>query len=336
MAGQGRDIRTTELEKSDKRMSKPTEVLKNLKNHFYKLSKKNKSDAASATLPIIRNADTASNTTDTSSTAANGTNSAASCSLESVRNAEPSQQTIINQNVEPAQSSVKSISTLMMNDQKSPSEVMDQLPQARASQSHLMSTDDAKDVVVDSNFYSSCFDYNGATNNIAKFKRLKALIDENEKTKKREEQLFVIKNQLLAKIDLVKKQIDEAMDHYRNIAHACHEKIEKEEIRQNELIMDLKERVDKLDDMCTDINNQVDDMTVTLSAAYNVSGSNALYIITACSVDFIISFLKQIYATAISITVHSTKAILAASNSISPTAAITKEKKVDALMPTSL
>lgn len=36
-------------------------------------------------------------------------------------------------------------------------------------------------------------------------------------------------------IKLVKKQISEAMDHYRDIAHACHEKIEKEEIRQNEV-----------------------------------------------------------------------------------------------------
>lgn len=66
--------------------------------------------------------------------------------------------------------------------------------------------------------------------------------------------------------------------------------------------MDLKERVDKLDDMCTDINNQVDDVTVTLNAAYNVSESNALYMITACSVDFIIHLFKQIYATVISIT----------------------------------
>lgn len=66
--------------------------------------------------------------------------------------------------------------------------------------------------------------------------------------------------------------------------------------------MDLKERVDKLDDMCTDINNQIDDITVTLNMAYNVGESNTLYMATACSVDFIIRFLKQLYAIIISIT----------------------------------
>lgn len=87
-------------------MNKPIEVIKKLKNHFYKLSKKNKSDATNAALPIVRNSDTTSNTTDSSSTVANGPHSKARRSLESVNNVEPAQQTIINRNVERAQSSV--------------------------------------------------------------------------------------------------------------------------------------------------------------------------------------------------------------------------------------
>uniref|UniRef100_A0A0R3RAG7 Coiled-coil domain-containing protein 39 n=1 Tax=Brugia timori TaxID=42155 RepID=A0A0R3RAG7_9BILA len=127
------------------------------------------------------------------------------------------------------------------------------------------------------------------------------LIDENEMIKKHEEQLFMTKNQMLARIDVLKKQISGAMDHYRIIAHSCREKIEREEILQNEMLMDLKERVDKLNDMCTDINNQADDMIVTLNT-YNAGKSDALYMITACSVDFIVRFFQQIYTTIISIT----------------------------------
>ncbi|EJW73167.1 hypothetical protein WUBG_15930 [Wuchereria bancrofti] len=67
------------------------------------------------------------------------------------------------------------------------------------------------------------------------------------------------------------------------------------------MLMDLKERVDKLNDMCTDINNQADDMIITLNT-YNVGKSDALYMITACSVDFIVRFFQQIYTTIISIT----------------------------------
>lgn len=67
------------------------------------------------------------------------------------------------------------------------------------------------------------------------------------------------------------------------------------------MLMDLKERVDKLNDICTDINNQADDMIATLNA-HNIGKSDALYLITACSVDFIVRFFQQIYATIISIT----------------------------------
>lgn len=35
------------------------------------------------------------------------------------------------------------------------------------------------------------------------YRRLKTLIDENEKTKKHEEQLFAIKNRILGKIDVI-------------------------------------------------------------------------------------------------------------------------------------
>ncbi|EFO13265.1 hypothetical protein LOAG_15265, partial [Loa loa] len=67
------------------------------------------------------------------------------------------------------------------------------------------------------------------------------------------------------------------------------------------MLMDLKERVDKLNDICMDINNQVDDMIITLNA-YNCDKSDTLYVITVRSVDFIMHFFQQIYAIVISIT----------------------------------
>uniref|UniRef100_A0A0R3RH69 LXG domain-containing protein n=1 Tax=Elaeophora elaphi TaxID=1147741 RepID=A0A0R3RH69_9BILA len=104
--------------------------------------------------------------------------------------------------------------------------------------------------------------------------------------------------------------------------------------------MDLKERIDKLNDMCTDINNQVDNMTATLNA-YNAGQSNALYVIIACSVDSIIRLFEQIYTTIITITKiaknfqHSTKALLTVSN-LAPATANSNEKKADALVSASL
>ncbi|EFO13444.1 hypothetical protein LOAG_15085 [Loa loa] len=67
------------------------------------------------------------------------------------------------------------------------------------------------------------------------------------------------------------------------------------------MLMDLKERVDKLNDICMDINNQVDDMIVTLNA-YNCDKNDTLYVITIRSVNFIMHFFQQIYAIVISIT----------------------------------
>ncbi|KAM3716279.1 Triosephosphate isomerase [Dirofilaria immitis] len=233
-------------------------------------NKKNKSGSTDALLPIIRNVvDTISETTEASRAA--------------------------------------DISTLL-NDQKSPQEKTDQSSQPLTShsqsQSLLMSPEDNKTMKAELPEMTETekLDDVAIEQQLASLnQRLKTLIDENEWSKKRDEQLFTIKNEILAKIDHVKKQIDEAMDHYRDIAHACHEKIEKEEILQNEMFMDLKERVDKLNDICTDINNQVDDMTVTLNA-YNIGKSDLLYIITAYSVDVIVRFFQRIYATIISVT----------------------------------
>ncbi|VBB27522.1 unnamed protein product [Acanthocheilonema viteae] len=205
----------------------------------------------------------------------------------------------------------------LINGQKSSPEVTDQSSQLRTSQSLLISAENInamKAELSEETKVEKLSDIAIEQQLASLNQRLKILIDENEKTNKREEQLFATKNQILAKIDIVKKQISEAMDHYRDIAHACHEKIEKEEIRQNEMLMDLKERIEKLDDMCTDINNQVDDMTATLNTAYNAGESDALYMIAACS-----------YSTS----------LLTASNSMSPSAT-NKEKKIDTLISTPI
>lgn len=58
-------------------------------------------------------------------------------------------------------------------------------------------------------------------------------------------------------------------------------------------LMDLKERVEKLSDMCTDINNQVDDMIKTLNT-YSASESGVLYMVAACSVDVVVRFFQLI------------------------------------------
>ncbi|MCP9260622.1 hypothetical protein DINM_004010 [Dirofilaria immitis] len=90
-------------------MNKPIQAIKKLKDHFYKLSKKNKSGSTDALLPIIRNVDTISETTEASRAA--------------------------------------DISTLL-NDQKSPQEKTDQSSQPLTShsqsQSLLMSPEDNK------------------------------------------------------------------------------------------------------------------------------------------------------------------------------------------------
>ncbi|KAM3716278.1 Triosephosphate isomerase [Dirofilaria immitis] len=167
-------------------------------------NKKNKSGSTDALLPIIRNVvDTISETTEASRAA--------------------------------------DISTLL-NDQKSPQEKTDQSSQPLTShsqsQSLLMSPEDNKTMKAELPEMTETekLDDVAIEQQLASLnQRLKTLIDENEWSKKRDEQLFTIKNEILAKIDHVKKQIDEAMDHYRDIAHACHEKIEKEEILQNEI-----------------------------------------------------------------------------------------------------
>ncbi|VDM93606.1 unnamed protein product [Onchocerca ochengi] len=130
----------------------------------------------------------------------------------------------------------------LMNGQKSSQENTEPLSQSRASQSQsqliLMSAEDTKAMSTElsekpeiESLSDTAIEQQLESLN----QRLKALIDEDDKASKREEQLFAAKNQVIAKIDLVKKQIGEAMDHYREIAHACHEKIEKEEILQNEV-----------------------------------------------------------------------------------------------------
>uniref|UniRef100_A0AAF5Q712 Uncharacterized protein n=2 Tax=Wuchereria bancrofti TaxID=6293 RepID=A0AAF5Q712_WUCBA len=336
MPEKAKDIQTTKLEKSDKHMNKPIQAIKKLEDHFHKLSKKNKSVTTDTILPVNRTIDNTSKTTDASRTT---DTSRSVIFVESTRNNESSQESIINRNVEQVEShnikendkNVKLIGKKtdiindksLMNGQKSPPNGT-----VQSSSSFLMNSDKIEAIKVKvlaeakvENLTDSAIEQQLALLN----QRLKILIDENEMIKKHEEQLFTTKNQILAKIDVVKKQISEAMDHYRIIAHACREKIEKEEILQNEMLMDLKERVDKLNDMCTDINNQADDMIITLNT-YNVGKSDALYMITACSVDFIVRFFQQIYTTIISITKHCTKVLLPTTNSVSSNAISKREE----------
>ncbi|VDN05129.1 unnamed protein product [Thelazia callipaeda] len=64
--------------------------------------------------------------------------------------------------------------------------------------------------------------------------------------------------------------------------------------------MDMKERVEKLSDMCNDINNQADNMIATLNA-YNDGKSGIFYIVAAYSVDFGFNILRSIFAAITSI-----------------------------------
>ncbi|KAK6108990.1 hypothetical protein QQG55_34210 [Brugia pahangi] len=334
-----KDFQTTKLEKFDKHMNKPIQAIKKLKDHFHKLSKKNKSVTTDTILPVTRTVDNNTSKTTNASRTTDTSRSVIFHSVESTRNNESSHESFINRNVEQVEShnikeNDKNVELIgkktditneksLMNGQKSPSN-----GNVQSSSSFLMDSDKIEAIKVKSpievkveNLSDSAIEQQLASLN----QRLKILIDENEMIKKHEEQLFTTKNQILARIDVVKKQISGAMDHYRIIAHSCREKIEREEILQNEMLMDLKERVDKLNDMCTDINNQADDMIVTLNT-YNAGKSDALYMITACSVDFIVRFFQQIYTTIISITKHSTKVLLVTTNSISPNAISKREE----------
>ncbi|VDN19770.1 unnamed protein product [Gongylonema pulchrum] len=85
--------------------------------------------------------------------------------------------------------------------------------------------------------------------------------------------------------------MDDAMDVYRVEAQSCRGKIEKEEILQNQALLDLKERVEKLNDVFTDINNHVDDMSKTLYT-YTSSGSGFFYMFAACCVDIVVRFYR--------------------------------------------
>lgn len=92
-----------------RRVNKPIQAIKKLKDHFYKLSKKSKSGTTDTVLPIIRNADATSKTTDASRTP-DTCRSGISHSIESIGNVEPSREPIISRNVEPVELRVTSIS----------------------------------------------------------------------------------------------------------------------------------------------------------------------------------------------------------------------------------
>uniref|UniRef100_A0A0R3RH70 WH2 domain-containing protein n=1 Tax=Elaeophora elaphi TaxID=1147741 RepID=A0A0R3RH70_9BILA len=108
MSEKGKDAQATKLEKSDKHLNKPIQAIKKLKNHFYKLGKKNKSGATDTVLPIARNTDTTSKTTDASRTE-DTSRSLITHSTESIRNPEPLQESIISRIMKPMQSRVINI-----------------------------------------------------------------------------------------------------------------------------------------------------------------------------------------------------------------------------------
>lgn len=77
-----------------------------MKNHFYKLSKKNKNGTTNTVLPVVRNVDITSKITDASHTADTSRRS-----VESIRNVEPAKQKIISCSMEPLQSRIMSSSS---------------------------------------------------------------------------------------------------------------------------------------------------------------------------------------------------------------------------------
>ncbi|EJW78805.1 hypothetical protein WUBG_10281, partial [Wuchereria bancrofti] len=82
-------------------MNKPIQAIKKLEDHFHKLSKKNKSVTTDTILPVNRTIDNTSKTTDASRTT---DTSRSVIFVESTRNNESSQESIINRNVEQVES----------------------------------------------------------------------------------------------------------------------------------------------------------------------------------------------------------------------------------------
>ncbi|VDM43717.1 unnamed protein product [Toxocara canis] len=93
---------------------------------------------------------------------------------------------------------------------------------------------------------------------------------------------------------ILKKSLEEASDDYRRDAQSCNEKIEREEIRQNQLLMDLKERVDKVNDMYNDVDGQVEEISKTLSV-YNPSDNFAIFSLLTSFWTIILNYITVVY-----------------------------------------
>ncbi|KHN84141.1 hypothetical protein Tcan_04658 [Toxocara canis] len=125
-------------------------------------------------------------------------------------------------------------------------------------------------------------------------KRLLWLANENEEANKRDARMLQTSKNIIARIDILKKSLEEASDDYRRDAQSCNEKIEREEIRQNQLLMDLKERVDKVNDMYNDVDGQVEEISKTLSV-YNPSDNFAIFSLLTSFWTIILNYITVVY-----------------------------------------
>ncbi|VDN87286.1 unnamed protein product [Brugia pahangi] len=108
-----KDFQTTKLEKFDKHMNKPIQAIKKLKDHFHKLSKKNKSVTTDTILPVTRTVDNNTSKTTNASRTTDTSRSVIFHSVESTRNNESSHESFINRNVEQVESHVRNIFSII-------------------------------------------------------------------------------------------------------------------------------------------------------------------------------------------------------------------------------
>nr|CRZ23097.1 Bm273 [Brugia malayi] len=108
-----KDFQTTKLEKFDKHMNKPIQAIKKLKDHFHKLSKKNKSVTTGTILPVTRTVDNNTSKTTNASRTTDTSRSVIFHSVESTRNNESSHESFINRNVEQVESHVRNIFSII-------------------------------------------------------------------------------------------------------------------------------------------------------------------------------------------------------------------------------
>uniref|UniRef100_A0A915C3M4 Uncharacterized protein n=1 Tax=Parascaris univalens TaxID=6257 RepID=A0A915C3M4_PARUN len=125
-------------------------------------------------------------------------------------------------------------------------------------------------------------------------KRLLWVVNENESANKRDTHLLQRNKDILMRIDMLKKRLEEAGDDFRRDAQNCGEKIEREEMRQNQLLMDLKERVDKVSDICNDMSAQMEEISKTLSA-YTFTDGSVIYLFVSSLRNFIVDFIRFLF-----------------------------------------